>query len=138
DCRALPGLGRGCLGGERRGVRRGARPPPRRPAAPRGNGPRRPPLRARGARLAAGHRPAGERPGGAARLMPRAVHQLLPVFSYGDAIGGAVRRTGAMLRELGYRSETFADLIDAPLAGEARPASELAESLQPGDAVMYH
>src|SRR5207302_3334296 len=49
-----------------------------------------------------------------------------------------VRRAGTMLRELGYRSETFADLIDAPLAGEARPATELAAALQPGDAVIYH
>lgn len=70
--------------------------------------------------------------------MPRAIHQLLPVFSYGDAIGAAVRRTGTMLRRLGYRTETFADLIDSRLRDEARPATELGGALASGDAVLYH
>ncbi len=69
--------------------------------------------------------------------MPRAVHQLLPVFSYGDAIGAATSRTRTMLHELGYRSETFADVIDHRLAAQARPARELLAELRPGDAVLY-
>ena len=70
--------------------------------------------------------------------MPRAIHQLLPVFSYGDAIGGAVRRTRTMLERLGHRSQIFADLVDPRLGDLGRPAAELAGELQPGDAVLYH
>lgn len=69
---------------------------------------------------------------------PPAVHQLLPVLSYGDAIGGAVLRTRAMLRRLGFRSAVYADLIDQRLAREAHPAAELAAGVGPGDAVLYH
>jgi glycosyltransferase involved in cell wall biosynthesis len=43
-----------------------------------------------------------------------------------------------MLRHLGFRSAVFADLIDRRLAREAHPAAELAASLRPGDAVLYH
>jgi len=71
--------------------------------------------------------------------MTRAVHQLLPVFSYGDAIGGATVRTQRMLRKLGYRSEIFAGLIDRRFAGSAFPAADLLtpSALDPGDAVLY-
>ena len=69
--------------------------------------------------------------------MTVAVHQLLPVFSYGDAIGAATLRTQAMLHGLGYRSETFAEVIDPRLQRSARPAAELLASLQDGDAVLY-
>jgi glycosyltransferase involved in cell wall biosynthesis len=60
------------------------------------------------------------------------------VLAYGDAIGGAVLRTRAMLRRLGYRSEIFADLIDRRLGRRARPAAELAGRVGPDDAVLYH
>lgn len=66
------------------------------------------------------------------------VHQLLPVFSPGDAIGGATRITQVMLRELGYRSEIYADVIDQRLQRRARPAVELLDDLEPDDAVLYH
>jgi glycosyltransferase involved in cell wall biosynthesis len=67
-----------------------------------------------------------------------AVHQLLPVFSAGDAIGSAVRRTRETLHRLGFVSETFAEVIDQTIAGEARPARDLFESAQPEDALIYH
>jgi glycosyltransferase involved in cell wall biosynthesis len=69
--------------------------------------------------------------------MATAVHQLLPVFSYGDAIGAATLRTQVMLRELGFESETFAEVIDHRLAQRARPAAELPSSLRSGDVVLY-
>jgi glycosyltransferase involved in cell wall biosynthesis len=69
--------------------------------------------------------------------VPTGVHQLLPVFSYGDAIGAATLRTQAILRGLGFRSETFAGLVDQRLAAHARGAGELLDALQPGDAVIY-
>jgi len=67
-----------------------------------------------------------------------AVHQLLPVLSYGDAIGGAVLRMRAMLRGLGFRSTIYADLIDRRLSREARPADELPGALAREDALLYH
>ena len=67
-----------------------------------------------------------------------AVHQLLPVFSYGDAIGGAVLRMRAMLRHLGFRSVIYADLVDRRLGREARPADELAGRLGRDDVLLYH
>ncbi|MFN2452479.1 MAG: group 1 glycosyl transferase, partial [Candidatus Dormibacteria bacterium] len=72
--------------------------------------------------------------------MTRAIHQLLPVFSYGDAIGGAALRTRALLRELGYRSEIFAGLVDPRLRRDGRPAAGLLERDAVGgdDAVIYH
>ena len=66
----------------------------------------------------------------------RAVHQLLPVYSVGDAIGGAVLRTRGWLRGAGFDSEVFADRWDQRL--EARAARELPSSVRAGDAVMYH
>jgi glycosyltransferase involved in cell wall biosynthesis len=66
----------------------------------------------------------------------RAVHQLLPVYSVGDAIGGAVLRTRDWLREAGFDSDVFADRWDHRL--EARPARELPGVVRRGDAVLYH
>jgi glycosyltransferase involved in cell wall biosynthesis len=66
------------------------------------------------------------------------VHQLLPVFSYGDAIGNAALRTRAILRRLGYRSEIFAQSIDQRLATEARLITELDPArLGCDDAIVY-
>ena len=66
------------------------------------------------------------------------VDQLLPVFSSGDAIGGAVRRTRAMLRNLGYESRIFADVIDRRLASQTAPVADLAARRGSASAVMYH
>lgn len=70
--------------------------------------------------------------------MTTAVHQLLPVYSVGDAISGAVGEMQKMLRTLGYRSEVYADLIDERHGRRARTADRLPGDLEPGDAVMYH
>jgi len=67
-----------------------------------------------------------------------AIHQLLPVFSSGDAIGQAVRRMRAEFREAGLRSEVFAEAIDQRLQAEARPAGQLESSLSADDWVLYH
>ncbi|HET9050056.1 MAG TPA: glycosyltransferase [Candidatus Dormibacteraeota bacterium] len=66
----------------------------------------------------------------------RAVHQLLPVYSVGDAIGGAVLRTRGWLRDAGFASDVFAERWDHRL--EARPARDLLGLLGAGDALMYH
>lgn len=66
------------------------------------------------------------------------VDQLLPVFSSGDAIGGAVRRTRAMLQNLGFTSQIFADVIDHRLASETAPAADLAARRDGNGVVFYH
>ncbi len=67
-----------------------------------------------------------------------AIHQLLPVYSCGDAIGAAVSRTREMLMELGVTSRVYADIYDPRLARHTRPAAALATDIRPGDTVMYH
>lgn len=67
-----------------------------------------------------------------------AVHQLLPVFSPRDAIGAAVLGMRRILREAGFDSEIFADLIGSGLRRDARPAGELEAVVRPGDCVVYH
>ena len=67
-----------------------------------------------------------------------AVHQLLPVFSSGDAIGSAVLRTRGMLRHMGFRSEIFAGLIDDRLRRDGHDAITLPRWLAAGDVLVYH
>ena len=67
-----------------------------------------------------------------------AVHQLLPVFSPGDAIGNAVIATRRMLRALGFRSEIFAEGINPALRRHARPADSIDSELTPDGALLYH
>ncbi|HEX6381102.1 MAG TPA: glycosyltransferase, partial [Acidimicrobiia bacterium] len=49
-----------------------------------------------------------------------AVHQFLPVFAAGDAIGSHVLRIRDTLRAAGYESEIFADVIHPPMRRHAR------------------
>jgi glycosyltransferase involved in cell wall biosynthesis len=67
----------------------------------------------------------------------RTVHQLLPVLSDGDAIGGVTFRTADILAELGYGSRIWADVIDKRLAHRASLAKGLGEALRPGDVILY-
>ena len=67
-----------------------------------------------------------------------AVHQLLPVFSVGDAIGSAVLRTETMLRRLGFESRIYAELYDERLAGVSTPAERLPDEIGENGAVLYH
>ena len=70
--------------------------------------------------------------------MTRAVHQLLPDFAAGDAIGAITLQTQRMLRTLGFESEIYAQVIDERLRGAARPAAGIEDKLGDGDAVIYH
>ena len=49
-----------------------------------------------------------------------AVHQFLPTFAAGDAIGNYVLALRRVLREAGYQSEIFADDVHAAVRGQAR------------------
>jgi glycosyltransferase involved in cell wall biosynthesis len=68
----------------------------------------------------------------------RAVHQLLPDFAFGDAIGSITLQTQEALRALGFESEIYAQVIDERLRSCAKPASLLEGELREGDAVIYH
>ena len=70
--------------------------------------------------------------------MTGAVHQLLSDFAPGDAIGAITQQTQLMLREMGFRSEIYAHVIDERLKSHAFPAERLKDDLGTGDAVMYH
>jgi len=70
--------------------------------------------------------------------MTRAVHQLLPDFAAGDAIGAITLETQAMLRDMGFASEIYADVIDERLLDAAQRAAELPGDLRRNDAVIYH
>jgi glycosyltransferase involved in cell wall biosynthesis len=67
-----------------------------------------------------------------------AVHQLLPDFAFGDAIGAITLQTQEMLRQLGHRSDIYAAVIDERLRYRARPAVQLHDDLRDGDGVIYH
>jgi glycosyltransferase involved in cell wall biosynthesis len=68
----------------------------------------------------------------------RAVHQLLPDFAFGDAIGAITLQTRSMLRALGFESEIYAQVIDERLHDAARPAARIEDELGKGDGVIYH
>jgi glycosyltransferase involved in cell wall biosynthesis len=70
--------------------------------------------------------------------MTGAVHQLLPDFAFGDAIGAITLQTQSMLRALGFDSEIYAQVIDERLRDAARPAARIEDDLRDGDAVIYH
>ena len=70
--------------------------------------------------------------------MTRAIHQLLPTFAPGDAIGGTVTAIRGMLRDLGYTSHIYTDAVDLTLTSEAEPLDRLAESVDADDTVIYH
>jgi glycosyltransferase involved in cell wall biosynthesis len=64
------------------------------------------------------------------------VHQLLPSFKYGDAMGHAAVGFRALLRRLGHAGDVFAAEVERGWTSLVRPAREL--KVQPGDVVLYH
>jgi len=66
------------------------------------------------------------------------VHQMLPTFSYGDAIGNHTLAIRDALRKAGYTSEIFAYNHDPRLAGQVRYFAELEEEMGPDDILIYH
>jgi hypothetical protein len=66
----------------------------------------------------------------------RTVHQLVATLSPHDAVSNEALALQDALRELGFRSELFAENIALPLRGRARPLSDLHP--RPDDAVLLH
>jgi len=67
----------------------------------------------------------------------RAVHQVISDFASGDAMGIITLQTQAMLRELGFASEIYADVIDPRLRDASRPVARMDDEVHDGDALVY-
>jgi glycosyltransferase involved in cell wall biosynthesis len=67
-----------------------------------------------------------------------AVHQMLPDFAPGDAIGNDVLAIRKALRSWGLRSEIFASHVHDRLRGEARPVEEYARAAGASDVLIFH
>ncbi|MBN2055195.1 glycosyltransferase family 4 protein, partial [bacterium] len=67
-----------------------------------------------------------------------AVHQILPNFSYGDAIGHDTLHLRGLLRKLGYESDIFAGIIHPYLVDEARNYKRYRETASPDNLLIYH
>jgi len=67
----------------------------------------------------------------------RAVHQVISDFAFGDAMGVITLQTQAMLRELGFASEIYADIVDPRLRDASRPVASLDAEVHDGDALVY-
>lgn len=66
----------------------------------------------------------------------KAIHQLLPDLSFGDAISNQAVLIRERLRELGYTSEIFVKNLDERVKHEAQVF--LASSLDPSAGLIYH
>jgi glycosyltransferase involved in cell wall biosynthesis len=64
------------------------------------------------------------------------VHQLIPCFTPGDAMGQAAVAWQRVLRHLGRSGEVYADEVAAPWRSLVRPATELRPAAD--DLVLYH
>ena len=71
-----------------------------------------------------------------ARGRTRALHQLLPNLSYGDAISNQAIFVCELLRDLGYRSHIFVRHFDEPMQDFATLLDDSA--ISPRDALLYH
>lgn len=65
-------------------------------------------------------------------MTPPAVHQFHPIAARGDAVTNGMRLTRQLLREMGLRSEIYAQYIGDGLEGDVRPHT----ALRPHDAVL--
>jgi glycosyltransferase involved in cell wall biosynthesis len=69
---------------------------------------------------------------------PRAVHQLVPNFGLGDAIGNHVRALRGLLRQAGYASDVYAQHIHPALAREAAFYTRYRDVARPDSVVLFH
>ena len=67
-----------------------------------------------------------------------AVHQMLPDFAAGDAIGNEALALQKALRSWGVRSEIFAGHAQEKLRDQARPAEDYTRQAGPDDVLIFH
>ena len=66
------------------------------------------------------------------------IHQILPDFGYGDAIGNDVLEIQKVLKAWGYDSEIYAQHVHSKLSGVARPFWEYKEVSGPDKILIFH
>ncbi|WP_017319089.1 glycosyltransferase [Mastigocladopsis repens] len=64
------------------------------------------------------------------------IHQLLPGFTYGDAISNQARAIRDYLRNLGYKSNIFVEHLDPAVAKEGKKFQP--DSISPQAGLIYH
>lgn len=67
-----------------------------------------------------------------------AVHQMVPDFSFGDAIGNEALAMQKALRSWGVASDIFAHFVHPRLADKARPIEEYFKEARPQDVLLFH
>jgi len=67
-----------------------------------------------------------------------AVHQLVPNFDYGDAIGNHIRGLRGLLRGWGHASDVYAQYVHEKLAAEARFYTRYRDVSRPDNVVLFH
>ena len=68
----------------------------------------------------------------------KAVHQLVPNFDCGDAIGNHVRALRSLLRGWGYASDVYAQYIHESLARDARFYTRYRDVSDPATVCLFH
>ena len=71
-------------------------------------------------------------------MKPRAVHQVLAALAFGDAIGNETLAIQKELRRRGYRSEIFAEKVQARMAHQAFPLSEFDQAADQETLCLFH
>ncbi|MFH0786664.1 MAG: glycosyltransferase family 4 protein, partial [Pseudomonadota bacterium] len=66
------------------------------------------------------------------------LHQMLPDFGYGDAIGNDVLEIQKVLKGWGYDSEIYAQHVHPKLRGVARPFGEYKKISAPQNVLLFH
>lgn len=68
----------------------------------------------------------------------RSIHQMLPDFGYGDAIGNDVLEIQKVLKAWGYKSEIFAQHVHSKLTGVTRPVGEYKDISKSDQLLIFH
>lgn len=71
-------------------------------------------------------------------MRPTAIHQMSVSAAYGDAIGNEVLQIRDALRDWGYSSDIFVELVDPRMARHVRPYAEYREVSDPDHLVLLH
>jgi glycosyltransferase involved in cell wall biosynthesis len=69
-------------------------------------------------------------------MTPRAIHQIMPGFLYGDALGNQAVRIRELLRGWGYRSQVYAQFRDQRLQDPGLDYRRYRDD--PGDVLIFH
>lgn len=66
------------------------------------------------------------------------IYQLLPTLAFGDAVSNDALALEKVIREMGYKTEIFAESIDARLPKGSAKFVEKLPRLNEKDIILYH